>query len=74
MKQKLTKQEYFTLQALLYMCERAYSELKEVEAAAEELLDLDDGNHSSIISDAIYGDEQFDAKKFCKRYNIKITK
>jgi hypothetical protein len=76
MKTKLTKTEYVTLQGLFYLCEKAYSDLKEAESAAEEVIGETQNysTHCSIISDTIYGDENFNAKDFCKKHKIQINK
>ena len=75
MRTQLTRTDFYKLQGLLTLCQSFYTKLKYAERAAEELLNLDDaGTHSSLISEAIYCNEDFDAEDFCKKFKIKIDK
>lgn len=75
MKNRLTYNEYIQLQGLLTLCENYYKKLRDTAKAAEELLELDNVNsHCNLISDAVFGSENFDAKEICKLNKIKILK
>ena len=75
MKTKLTKSEYLQLQGLLSLAQTTYKSLTEIETAAEELLGVDyPGDHCSVVSDAIYGIENFSAKKLCRDLDIAIER